>query len=236
MAEMARGRGAVRRGPVRLRRASSGRLRCELRLPGSAARGFSSGSSARIDVSAPADARRRAMPARILARASVDRRPDPTHPCPATPASTTRSSCCPPTSGAPSSRSGTSAVPWTTRWTRLRRGRRRTRRARAVGWWRREVGRVLRAAARPKRAQGRALVPLIRGSSCRGAVRRDRRRRRDGPRRPPLRDVRGAQRVLPRVASAVGLICLKIFGYARSGGAAICHRPRGRAAADQHPA
>ena len=52
----------------------------------------------------------------------------------------------------------------------------------------------------------------------------------------PLRDVRRLYEYCIRVASAVGLICLEIFGYARSGVAAVRDRSRGRAAADEHPA
>ena len=99
------------------------------------------------------------MPAPILWRAaSVDRRLS-AHPWPATPTSTTRSSSCPPTSAAPSSRSGTSAAPWTMRWTRRRaRERRRSAPARerialvAAASWRaastaarRESGRAARS-------------------------------------------------------------------------------------------
>ena len=39
-----------------------------------------------------------------------------------------------------------------------------------------------------------------------------------------------------RVASAVGLMCVEIFGYSRSKGEAVRDRPRRRAAAHQHPA
>ena len=64
-------------------------------------------------------------------------------------------------------------------------------------------------AAGPVHRRVRSAAPALRGPD---------RRRRDGSRHAPLRDLRGSLRVLHRVASAVGLICLKIFG-ARDPGA-----------------
>ena len=67
----------------------------------------------------------------------------------------------------------------------------------------------------PQTPQGRALQPLV-GAVQPAAVgvRRVDRRRRDGSRSPPLRDVRRARTsTASAVASAVGLICVEIFGY-----------------------
>ena len=92
----------------------------------------------------------------------ADRRIDP---CPATPASTIRSWCCRRPSATRSSPCGTSAAPWTMRWTRStwparaspadeRRPPPRSR-AGAASWP------PASTAARPQTRQGRALAPLV---------------------------------------------------------------------------
>ena len=70
-------------------------------------------------------------------------------------------------------------------------------------------------AARRRRRKGRALAPLVHQFHLpRACLRSDHRRRRDGRRRPALRDVR---RSLSSTASGwprpSGLVCLEIFGY-----------------------
>ena len=71
----------------------------------------------------------------------------------------------------------------------------------------------------------------------RAAVRRARSTASRWTRSQPLRDVRRpAARYCWRVASAVGLICIEIFGYRDPTRARLRREPRHRAAAHQHPA
>ena len=100
-----------------------GRLGSSCGSPGSAARASSSASSARgvalLDrrpTLGVAD-----VPPLLVARGSLERAVRDGR---ARPASTTRSSSCPPTSAGRSSPSGISAARWTMRWTRSRRRRR----------------------------------------------------------------------------------------------------------------
>ena len=156
-------------------------------------------------------------------------------PWPATPTSTTRSSCSRRDKRRRSSRSGTSAAPSTMRWTRRASDRREP--AAELARWRREARGLLRGrhAARP--AGPGAGAAGRRSSTCRAALRGADRRRRDGSRHPRRYETfDDLYEYCIRVASAVGLICLEIFGYRDAGVAAVRDRSRRRAAADQHPA
>ena len=114
----------------------------------------------------------------------------------ATPTSTTRSSSCRPRSAARSSPSGTSAARWTMRWTRRGSGR---------GGRRGGSGAVARASSR-RCFGGRHAGDARRGARSRRSsaqfnlprdgVRGAHRRRRDGSRPAPLRDLRRPLRVL----------------------------------------
>ena len=138
----------------------------------------------------------------------------------ATPASTIPSWSCPPRSAAPSSPSGISAGPWTMRWMK------RERRARACSVGGRNWTPVTRrkshgfrihgwqGKARPPTPQGRALRPFIKRFNLpRGAfedlidgVEMDLTQ----TRYPTFADL---HQYCLRVASAVGLVCVEIFGY-----------------------
>ena len=141
---------AVRRRPAGLRRRRAAGCAGSCARPGSAGRGFSISWRPRISTSSTRrpDARRAAGRARrslwrtlAWTRAEAD--------WPETPASTTRSSCCRPTSGAPSSPCGISAARWTMPSTR-REGGDAAARGRALA---RGAGAVLRRrrAARRRR-------------------------------------------------------------------------------------
>ena len=115
------------------------------------------------------------------------------------------------------------------------RRRRRTARARA----RRDGGASSRcfAAGDPRRRRARHLQPFI--VAVRPAARRVRgrhRRRRDGPRPPPLRRPSTPARVLPARGVGGRAICVEIFGYRDPRAARLRRRPRHRAAAHEHPA
>ena len=190
--------GAVRRGPPVCDGVERPAALGAARSPGSAARAFSISSSSRLRrLRPPSDARRRRRrSARCGARSSGSTPPELRH-WPATPTSTTRSSCCRPRSAARSSPSGTSAAPWTTRSTRrrARRGARcvgaRESRAGAASW-----PRASTAAARRRRRAARCSRSIAQFNLPREAFEALDRRRRDGSRRRPLRDVRRPLRVL----------------------------------------
>ena len=138
---------------------------------------------------------------------------------------------------APSSPSSTSAARSTTASTRPGDRAWSQQPRPSLAGWRAELDAVLTAAA-PATPQGRRLQPFVAAlPAAARAIRRARRRRRDGPRPAALRDVRRAlQEYCHRVASTVGLICVEIFGSAIAQAARLRARPRRRAAADEHPA
>ena len=178
----------------------------------------------------------RRCPARLWRDGAVDRRPDRLHTWLATPTSTTRSSCCPPTSG--------SAIVAVWDFCRAvddavdeaRRAGARKRRPRAD---RAGGGRSSRAASSggtPETPQGRALAPLVARVQSAAA---------------PVRAlIEGVEMDLGTAATrrsrtlrvlhprGVGgrLICLRSSATRDAARGAIRHRPRGGAAADQHPA
>ena len=153
--------------------------------------------------------------------------------CPATPTSTTRSWCSPPTSAARSSPSGTSAARWTMRPTS--RGRRYAGGAK-LARWRRELAACFEGGT-PRDAAGAGAGAVHRAvqAAARG-VRGAHRRRRDGPRRRRYETFADLYQVLHSRGVRGRPDLPGDLRLPRSAARAVRHRPRRRAAAHQHPA
>ena len=189
---------AVQRGPpgVRARRRPAA-LRAS---PDLARRRADSRAASSVRISTCCTGRRSApaMRGSILWRAASVDRCLSAHPWPATPASTTRSSCCPPPSGS-AIVACLGLLPC-----RGRCGGRGSWRGRGEGARRARADRLVAARARPllrRRHAGKRAGPRARAAdraiqSAAAPLRRADRRRRDGSRHPPLRDVRRSLRVL----------------------------------------
>ena len=106
----------------------------------------------------------------------------------------------------------------------------------AAGRWRDEVARIFEDGT-PETPQGIAVQPFTKVFPLpRAAVRRARRRRRDGRAPAPLRDVRGSRAVLPPRGVSRRPHLRRDLRLSRSVGARLRARSGRRAAADEHPA